>query len=359
MKSYGYDSYRGRSRLRSALKVIIVLLLVVLAVLLAAFLFLQRYMVISADGIRFEPPFFQDEDAPPSSGGPSATPLPVVTTPSPSPSASPVPSQEYLHAVALPREALYDGTAAQLVEQSGGNAALFDMKADDGSLGYVSDLKLAMDIRASASSPDLNDAIRTLNEGELYTIARVSCFRDNALPYYQNGMALRSNSGNYKDDERIRWANPGSESVRDYLAGVCVELAQLGFDEILLDNAGYPTRGDLSKIRVGEDNYDPDTLEQEVEACYQAIREALEEYDVKLSIVSTAQAVSQGSDPLSGQSIALLTRYADRVWLSGDGETDYAALLEAAGLEESGVNCVQMGPNQGDIQGSWAMIPTT
>ena len=66
MKPYGYGSYRGRSRLRTVLKMIIVLLAVILVLAVAALLFLQRYMVFSADGVRFELPFLQQDG-----GGPA------------------------------------------------------------------------------------------------------------------------------------------------------------------------------------------------------------------------------------------------------------------------------------------------
>ena len=175
MKPYGYGSYRGRSRLRTVLKTIIVLLAVILVLAVAALLFLQRYMVFSADGVRFELPFLQQDGGDPAEEDPAVlvTEPPVVVTP------SPTPAPEYLRAVELPRSALYDGTAEDQVSSAGGNAALFDMKGDDGSLGYVSSLKLALDIHASASDSALNNAIEELNGGELYTIARVSCFRDN------------------------------------------------------------------------------------------------------------------------------------------------------------------------------------
>ena len=45
-------------------------------------------------------------------------------------------------------------------------AALFDMKADDGGLGYISGLALAIQAEASAADPALNAAIQLLNGGE-------------------------------------------------------------------------------------------------------------------------------------------------------------------------------------------------
>ena len=49
-KNYGYDSYRGRSPLRSVLKWIIALLTAVLVLTVAALLWLQQFMVYSSEG---------------------------------------------------------------------------------------------------------------------------------------------------------------------------------------------------------------------------------------------------------------------------------------------------------------------
>ena len=48
--SYGYGSYRGRSKLRTFLTVVIVILLVVLLLAVAAFFLLQKYIVYTDDG---------------------------------------------------------------------------------------------------------------------------------------------------------------------------------------------------------------------------------------------------------------------------------------------------------------------
>ena len=130
MRRNGYDSYHGRSRVRTFLKVLIVLLLVVLAVAVGALLWLEPYIDYSANGIKINLPFFQQKEPAPATGAPV-----VVTTPEPTPTPEP---EEDFRGILLPNSALYDGTAAQQVEAAGATAALFDMKADDGSLGYTS-----------------------------------------------------------------------------------------------------------------------------------------------------------------------------------------------------------------------------
>ena len=109
--------------------------------------------------------------------------------------------------------------------------------------------------------------------------------------------------------------NPTAAEARQYVIGVCVELAQLGFDEIVLDNAGWPATGNLSYIKVGE-SYDPATLSEGVEQFYQELQAALEGTDVTLAVAVNAAALT-GSETASGQTAALLGQYADRVYVLG------------------------------------------
>ena len=323
MRRNGYDSYHGRSRVRTFLKVLIVLLLVVLAVAVGALLWLEPYIDYSANGIKINLPFFQQKEPAPATGAPV-----VVTTPEPTPTPEP---EEDFRGILLPNSALYDGTAAQQVEAAGATAALFDMKADDGSLGYISGLALAIQAEASAADPALNAAIQLLNGGEVYTVARVSCFRDNLVPRSDMSLAIHTNAGNWRDSGDTRWLSPANESARQYVVGVCRGLAALGFDEILLDNWGYPAEGNLGYIKQG-DAYDLEHLSQPVEEFLARAEAALEPYGTRLALRST-WAVLEGDESPGGQTAQLLERYAQRVWLEAP-EDGMADLLSQAGLPE-------------------------
>ena len=74
-------------------------------------------------------------------------------------------------------------------------------------------------------------------------------------------------------------------TVRQYVTGICVELADMGFDEIVLDNSGWPTTGRLDHIRGGDDP-SADRLTAPVEAFYQEVREALKEKGYSVSLIN-------------------------------------------------------------------------
>ena len=279
--AYGYGSYRGRGGASGVLKVIAVVLAVILILAVAAFFYLQRYLVYTDDGqVRLEVPFLSKEDP-----EPGDTPLPVVSA-TPSPEPTPRVVEEALRPVALGREALYDGTAAESVMAAGGNAALFDMKGDQGDLGWVSEQELAVTIKVFEDDPAVNVAMKdAAGDDSTYRIARVSCFKDQALPDWSKEYAILTNSGyRWTDPEKVRWTSPANADVRDYLTGLCAELAGLGFDEILLDNAGYPDRGHLEYIKRGE-AYDPEALETVISGFYAQVAQALEDTGVRLAVV--------------------------------------------------------------------------
>ncbi|WP_130870682.1 putative glycoside hydrolase [Intestinimonas massiliensis (ex Afouda et al. 2020)] len=319
MRRDGYDAYHGRNRFGTFLKVLIIVLIILLAAAVAALLFLEPYIVYSSDGVRLELPFFQEkEDPEPDTSAPAV----VVSTPAATQTPEPEPD---FRGIMLDRTALYDGTAQTQVQQAGATAAIFDMKADDGTLGYISQQTLAQETQVSASDPAINAAIQLLNSGDLYTVARVSCFRDNTVPREHGDISIPKSSGNWRDGDDYRWLSPASAEARAYVVGICQELAGLGFDEILLDNCGFPTQGKLENIRTS-DNYDPDNLTGPLETFFQELDAALADYpDVTVSVVSS-QSVLSGQSDSSGQTLALLEGQADRVLAVQEGEEPLPAL---------------------------------
>jgi len=349
---FGYDRYRGRSGAKRILSILIAALFLVLVLLVVAFFWLQKHIVYTDDGhVRVELPPWpwqqQQEEEPPPVSAAAATPTPqpplpsgalvVVTVPPedvPTPTPTPTPVQEQSLSAAMLEESLLNGSPLPEEAVQGLNAVIFDMKGDDGRLRYVSDLEEAGRWGTSAAGAGRNEAIRAVTQGEIYTIARVSCFRDNLAPKMQNRLAIRSPIGNWRDGSGVRWMSPAVPEARAYVAGVCRELAALGFDEILLDNAGFPLEGNLGYIVTGE-RYDPEDLTGPVETFYQEVQAALADYpDVKLSFSLPPDAAAREGSA-SGQNAALAAGYAWRAYVATE---DAAALggaqsaLEAAGM---------------------------
>lgn len=289
-KRFVYGSYRGRRSTTDVLKTVALILAVLVVLAVAGVWMAQKYIVYDDGGYHLELPFFQKEgpaqepeDLP---GGGRARRLPAGgdtgggRAPSGGGDCPPFSGGGRLGGGAGRPGRSQQRPAGH--EDRPGPAGL-RLPAGHGRLGGV-----------NAGQADINRQLQALNSGELYTVARLSCFRDHALAKDET-YAIRTNSGyRWTDPEELRWSSPASQAVQDYLVALMVELAQLGFDEILLDNWGYPAEGNLGYIKQG-DAYDLEHLSQPVEEFLARAEAALEPYGTRLALRST-WAVLEGEE---------------------------------------------------------------
>ena len=212
-----------------------------------------------------------------------------------------------LDAVRLPLDAL-DGAADAV---RGHDAVVVPMKDPDGTLGWMSEEPRSLALGLSSGTPGRDDALRALTATpELYTVAELSCLRDDALARAAPELALlRENGAPWRDAAGLCWLDPAQEAVRDRLIALCRELADLGFDELLLADLSMPTEGAVERIR-------PDAGRAEaLEALARAIGTALADRDVTVSVVGV---------PDGGQSTGLLAA-CGRVWAKAEDAAALAA----------------------------------
>jgi len=324
--------YRGRRTLNEILKWIAILLAVAVCLLLAGLFFGQEYIVFSDSGLRLELPFMDREepDLSDQSGNVSVIVEPDSSQQEnqgdqedePQPPVEPdvqEPAEPVFAALELPLSAVVDGTALQKLEEAGANALILEMKGQEGALNWVSAQPMATSSGLNPGDPAINDTLRKWNQGEVYTVARVCCFRDNSLPYHRNSVALRATYGNWRDDLGLRWLNPNNAEAQAYLAALCGELAELGFDEIWLDCWGFPVRGELGSITGGE-GYGVGAFEPAMASFLAQVRQAIQPYGAALALTMEREDLTiQGA--ASGRTATNLEFNADRIWAAEDGLT--------------------------------------
>lgn len=320
-RPYGYGPYRGRSRGSAALKIVAAVLALILVLAVAAFFLAERYMVYDDSGrVKIDLPFLRREEPEPSPSEqvPEPTPTVVVTDPVPD-------RPEVIRVEVLPLDALTDAAEEETLRGEDATAALYDMKADSGALGWVSDEALAIAAKVTRAEPGWNEAVRTAAEGGTYRIARLSCFKDHELSNGDTSLALYTASGyRWLDIDGNRWLNPGDQTVQDYLIALCLELADLGFDEILLDNAGYPTRGQLSYLKQ-EGQYEPEKLETVITGFYQRLHDAMADSGVVISVLceeETAALSGRSEEAVRALGWTVVTRDAQGNLIWPDGQTN-------------------------------------
>jgi len=133
-----------------------------------------------------------------------------------------------------------------LVNSTELNSMVIDMKEDDGRITYRSSLPLVKQVKADDVTfiSDIDKVIQTLNENNVYTIARVVCFKDPYLAGKKPDWAMqRKTGGVWRDYKGVAWIDPYRKEVWDYNIAVAKEAAQKGFKEIQFDYVRFPASG--------------------------------------------------------------------------------------------------------------------
>ena len=335
---YGYQEYRGRGSGRSVLIFIIVLLAVLLAAGLAFMFIMGDYIKYTPNGMEIDWPWMnQEPSAPPVFSDPVVIEtddivITVEPTTEPTPTLPPEPQYEPLAAVTVTADQLRGGTAAPAAANAGGNALVVEMKAGTGKLAWQSQTELAASLSVNAANNGVADAIRELAQnGDLYLVARVHCFKDPVLAKARIGSLMSRRGRIWYDFYGVSWSSPANQETADYLLALCLELADMGFDEILLDDAGYPWQGEVNALATDDNR--PEDRTAPVAAFLQRLAEELEEKDVRLSVY-VYEALLPGDEVYSGMTASVLAQNAGRVWLDKRVSREhYESILSAAGLD--------------------------
>ncbi len=229
-------------RVLKRIAVVLLAIAVLLAVIWACwFVWAQRYVVYSADGsarLNF--------DLPPIGTGTLAT-QPEKTDIS----------------IQFDQENVLAGNATELAQMTGyyvelsdlqdipavkqqiqalpaGTAVMVDVKNIHGAFYYSS---AAGSTRSSqVNTEQMDDLIATLKRSNIYAIARIPALRDYTygLNHVPDGVHHSSGGYLYMDDDGCYWLHPASQGTLSYLTQIIMELRELGFDEVVLDDFCFP-----------------------------------------------------------------------------------------------------------------------
>ena len=111
------------------------------------------------------------------------------------------------------------------------------------------------------------------------------------------------------------------------MIGLAVECAELGFDELLLEELAYPTRGKLEKI-----DYSGNTIgkTEALTLFLTELRTALEPYGTKISLLLTEELIQAGVNEESGEDLSALLPLVDAVYAQVSSVSEAQSLLAAA-----------------------------
>ncbi len=147
------------------------------------------------------------------------------------------------------------GDILKLVDETELNAMVIDVKNDEGKISWNMDLESARIL--GACTPyigDIGKFMETLEEHKVYTIARISCFKDPCLAGGRPELALKKRDGSaVTDGNGMAWVNPYRKEVWEYLTEIAEAAAEAGFDEVQFDYVRFPIGSDAEEADYGVD----------------------------------------------------------------------------------------------------------
>lgn len=232
-------SYRAKLRLRKILKVSLIVLSVLLALAIVAFVYLQRFLVYSPDGVKLDFSRPQEELRPEEGSGETDNTAPSVTIVYNEASIDITEDtvfEGYYIDIAMLQDpdAVYD--AIQTIE--GPAVVMIDLKSSSGMFYYSTGIEGAPLAEIDVKTVDA--IIAHLRTHGFTVIARVEAFRDRAYALEHQSYGLPIQGGALWSDGGYYWLDPGEENVLEYLKQIAKDLSSRGITEIVFDDFYFP-----------------------------------------------------------------------------------------------------------------------
>jgi hypothetical protein len=155
-------------------------------------------------------------------------------------------------------------TLLGLLDQTDLNAMVIDIKDDSGFITYKTDNeKLKALGTPQPFIRDIKKLMTTLQEHEIYPIARIVVFKDSVLAKKHPELSFINKDGSvWQNKKKDRFVNPYRKEVWEYNIEIAKEAAKLGFKEIQFDYVRFPegfekkadglkfTKSELSRVDI-------------------------------------------------------------------------------------------------------------
>lgn len=310
-------SYRTRRFLQGLGIFAIILALLALVFSLVWTLWLDRFVVYSREGAKFDFNLSSQDISGVKAVKPSAPDVNIVIGEGKQQEEISLElvqlSGYYADVSMLERE--FDLVLQQAANIQPGTPVMLDVKDIYGYFLYTTSVGIYPSKTVNTSRVD--DLIDYLDAKGAYLIARLPAFKDQRygldnVPY---GLHHESMRYLYMDEDRCYWLDPTSSGAMNYLTEITLELKSMGFDEVVFDYFWYPDATNLA-FKGNRDEKISAAAEQLVTSC------ATESFAISF--------VAQEPD-------FTLPEGRSRMYLTGRSASDAASLAEETGLEEEQV----------------------
>ena len=209
-------------------------------------------------------------------------------------------------------------TLTDLIDDTDLNAMVIDIKDDEGYITYEPDEDSEF---ADAGQPYIDDPeeiLETLQEKEIYPIARIVVFKDSVMAENDPDMSFLENGQVWKNGSGDAFVNPFDKDVWDYNLAVAKEAAEMGFQEIQFDYVRFPEGFENRADTLNYDKGEYAAIEDDVEGRVTAINEfvayaenELRDYDVDVSVDIFGYTAAVENAPGIGQDLVQIGEHID------------------------------------------------
>ena len=125
--------------------------------------------------------------------------------------------------------------------EEGYSSIAFELKRNDGTIGYNSQLATVTAYGAiSSPSSDLEGSVRFLINNDILPIGKISCYKDSIAANADLSSAVLKAGRLYKDEGGNAYLNPNADGTYSYIKSIVEEARGLGISVFILDNYNLP-----------------------------------------------------------------------------------------------------------------------
>lgn len=238
-------TYRQKLRLKKGLKLFFLVIAITAVLLIAFVLFVGRYVVYTADGIRID---YSRNAAnltaqPQAKADAAETVGATITYESPLPSIS---EGGLLKGYYITTEQLQslDTVRSAVSSLDYGATVMLEMKSIYGYFYYRTAIDGAQ--TAEADLDGIESLISMLRQRGCNLIAMVPAYSDYAFALANQSCGLSlSNGALWMNEDGCYWLNPASDTVSSYLVQIAKELSSKGFSEVVFEDFYFPSSSNI------------------------------------------------------------------------------------------------------------------
>ena len=210
-------------------------------------------------------------------------------------------------------------TLVDLVDNTDLNAMVIDVKDDYGNLTFKPEEGSSFESIAKNHINDPKAMMKTLEEKEIYPIARIVVFKDTALAMERPDLSFTENGEVWLNNRKEAFVNPFLKEVWDHNIEIAKLAAEMGFKDIQFDYVRFPEgfeyRDEDLQYTLGDyANSDLGNIQRRIEAVTDFVayaREELSYYDVDVSVDIFGYAATIPETPGIGQNFTKISENVD------------------------------------------------